>query len=252
MVSMLTNNGSPLSLPCSQNKVVVAGLTSGEMDSFLQIAELLFAGVILDDELACWSLHVDIVQQLEASSYSVDDLTTLMAMIILFKSAMVRLYADVRDLAGKLLSVIFPNLELASHWPDQIRFLGPPWCQDTKLWEQCHLPARVTLTRMNQRFCERDVLGKVSYSFPICDCAGPTLILCVHRPTQTMRSSGMLSMLVTQGHLSSLLETTLQCPTPSQVVVWLCQTSLTIASASSPTPTAVSSPPRTTSEAETR
>jgi hypothetical protein len=119
-----------------------------------------------------------------------DDLTMLTAMIILFKSAMVRLYADVRDSAGKLLSVIFPNLELASHWPNQIRFLGPPWCQDTKLWEQCHLPARLTLTRTNQRFCERDILGKVSYSLlaPVSiilrDHAGPTPHL-VHVQTHT-------------------------------------------------------------------
>ena len=32
----------------------------------------------------------------------------------------------------------YPNFEAERHWPRKIKFLGPPWFQNTKHWETQH------------------------------------------------------------------------------------------------------------------
>jgi hypothetical protein len=140
--------------------VTVAGFIGGEMDSFLQIAELLFASLIPDDELECWTLHINIVRQLEADAFIRTALNMLKDDISLFQASMVKLYG-VGSEEGDPQSFAFPNFETASHWADQIHFLGPPWSQDTMLWERCHHPAKKTIERTNKRNCEKDVTRKV-------------------------------------------------------------------------------------------
>lgn len=60
----------------------------------------------------------------------------------------------------KCLSFKFPNFEVAGHWPRLIRFLGPPWFQDTRLWEHRHLAAKTTARRTNQHNTELAILTK--------------------------------------------------------------------------------------------
>ena len=54
---------------------MVAGLTGGEIDSFLQVAELLFKEQVSDlQELKCWQVHVDIVWLLQQDGFNTVDL----------------------------------------------------------------------------------------------------------------------------------------------------------------------------------
>lgn len=150
-----------ISLTHAQNNITVAGFTGGEMDSFLQVAELLFAELLTDpEEVYCWTLHVDLVRLLESDSFTPSQRATLRTKTIEWKALMVKLYGEVQ-VQGAPLSFAFPNFELVEHWADQIEFLGPPWFQDTKLWERCHLAAKRIVGRSNRRDTERDILLKV-------------------------------------------------------------------------------------------
>jgi hypothetical protein len=156
------------------------------MDSFIQVAELLFMPLVRDtQEIVCWRLHVDIVRFLQRESFTSQDLEKLGSMILRWKRMMVELYGDVKDQRKTKtrktkkakknetgataesddtanVSFNFPNFEVCEHWPELIRFLGPPWFQDTRLWEQRHLSAKTTARRTNQQATERAVLIKVT------------------------------------------------------------------------------------------
>jgi hypothetical protein len=77
---------------------VVAGLTGGEMDSFLQITELLFKEWVSDpQERKCWRLHVDIVRLLQQETYDAIDLNNLEMMTKRWKYLMVKIYSGVAE-----------------------------------------------------------------------------------------------------------------------------------------------------------
>ena len=164
------------------------------MDSFLQVAELLFRERVSDpQERECWRVHVDIIRLLQQDSFSANDLEKLEKLTKRWKHLMVKLYggvaerqratsskkkrskkrsrtaktaaSDTTTSGEKPLSFSFPNFEVAQHWPELIRFLGPPWVQDTRLWEQRHLAAKTTARRTNQINTERAILIKVRVPF---------------------------------------------------------------------------------------
>ncbi len=174
--------------------MAVAGLTGGEMDSFLQVAELLFKERVSDpQERECWRIHVDIVRLLQQDSFDANDLDKLEKLTKRWKHLMVKFYGGVAERQRatsskktsskktrskkrsrtaetaassmtsreKPLSFKFLNFEVAQHWPELIRFLGPPWVQDTRLWEQRHLTVKMTAHRTNQINTELAILVKV-------------------------------------------------------------------------------------------
>ncbi|ELR13517.1 uncharacterized protein ACA1_247210 [Acanthamoeba castellanii str. Neff] len=158
-------------------KVVVAGLTGGEMDSFLQVAELLFKERVSDpQERECWQIHVDILEKLtkrwkhlmvkfyggvaERQRATSLKKTRLKKRSKKWSRTAETVASDMMTSGEKPLSFKFPNFEVAQHWPELIRFLGPPWVQDTRLWEQRHLAAKMTAHRMNQINTERAILVK--------------------------------------------------------------------------------------------
>jgi hypothetical protein len=144
-------------------------------------------------ELECWQIHIDIVQLLQQDSFDTHNLNKLEKATKRWKHLMVKLYGDVveerkqpassRKKSSKkqpkkksrttkrtatnageketLLSFKFPNFEVAEHWSELIRFLGPPWVQNTQLWEQRHLAAKTTARRTNQINTELAILVKV-------------------------------------------------------------------------------------------
>jgi hypothetical protein len=174
--------------------LVVVGLTGGEMDSFLQVAELLFREQVSDpQECKCWRIHVNIVCLLQQDSFSANDLDKLEKLTKRWKHLMVKLYggvaeqqcatsskkkwskkcsqmaemvaSDMMTSREKPLSFSFPNFKVTQHWPELIRFLSPPWVQDTPLWEQWHLMAKMTACRTNQINTEWAILIKVRVPF---------------------------------------------------------------------------------------
>jgi hypothetical protein len=174
----------------TQGKLVVAGLTGGEMDSFIQVAEVLFLKLLPSfEEWQCWMLHINIMRLLQHDSFSNSNLMELNCMTKEWKLAMVQLYSKVlnwRKQDGqtmtrkksmtqkqqqvtmatsktetKQISFKFPNFKVTEHWPELIHFLGPPWFQDTKLWEFQHLEAKMTAQLMNQQNMEHTILIKV-------------------------------------------------------------------------------------------
>ncbi|ELR18787.1 uncharacterized protein ACA1_166450 [Acanthamoeba castellanii str. Neff] len=177
-------------------KLVVAGLTGGEMDSFLQVTELLFREWVSDlQEHECWHVHVDIVHLLQQDSFSANDLDKLEKLTKRWKHLMVKLYGSVAEwqcvmslkkkwlkkclwtaemvasdmtMSGeKPLSFSFLNFEVMQHWPELICFLGPPWVQDTCLWEQWHLVAKMTVCCTNQINTEWVILIKEPYTLTV-------------------------------------------------------------------------------------
>ncbi len=81
-----------------QGKVAVAGLTGGEMDSFLQIAELLFRERVSNpQEHQCWRIHVNIVCLLQQDSFTANDLDELERATKRWKHLMVKLYGTVAE-----------------------------------------------------------------------------------------------------------------------------------------------------------
>jgi hypothetical protein len=81
-----------------QGKLVVAGLTGGEMDSFLQIAELLFREWVSDlEECKCWCIHVDIVCLLQQDSFTANNLNKLERATKRWKHLMVKLYGGIAE-----------------------------------------------------------------------------------------------------------------------------------------------------------
>ncbi|ELR12033.1 uncharacterized protein ACA1_353350 [Acanthamoeba castellanii str. Neff] len=181
-------------------KVVVAGLTGGEMDSFLQVAELLFKEQVSDpQERKCWQIHVNIIRLLQQESFNTNNLKKLEKLTKRWKHLMVKFYggvakrqratsskktrskkrskkrsrtaktaaSDTTTSGEKPLSFKFPNFEVAQHWPELIHFLRPPWVQDTHLWEQQHLAAKMTAHRTNQINTERAILVKEPYTLSV-------------------------------------------------------------------------------------
>ena len=160
------------------------------MDSFLQVPELLFKERVSDpQERECWRIHVDIVRLLQQDSFDTNDLDKLEKLTKRWKHLMVKFYSGVAERqratslkktrskkrswtaetvasdtttsGEKPLSFKFPNFEVAQHWLELIRFLGPPWVQDTRLWEQRHLTVKMTAHRTNQINTELAILVKV-------------------------------------------------------------------------------------------
>jgi hypothetical protein len=159
--------------------LVVAGLTGGEMDSFLQITELLFKECMSNPrEHECWCIHINIVHLLQQESFTANDLNNLKRLTKRWKYLMVKLYSGIAKrqqatnsnrtqpkkkscttkpttnsneammtmtMSEKLLSFKFPNFNKLQHWSELIHFLGPLWVQDMRLWEQRHLAAKMTV-----------------------------------------------------------------------------------------------------------
>jgi hypothetical protein len=69
--------------------------------------------------------------------------------------------SDTTTSGEKPLSFKFLNFEVVQHWPELIHFLGLPWVQDMRLWEQWHLVAKMTVHRTNQINTECAILVKV-------------------------------------------------------------------------------------------
>jgi hypothetical protein len=177
-----------------QGKVVVVGLTGGKMDSFLQVTKLLFREWVSNlQECKCWCVHVDIVCLLQQDSFSTNDLEKLEKLTKRWKHLMVKIYSSIAEqqhvtsskkmqlkkclwmvktaasnmmMSGeKPLSFSFPNFKVAQHWPELIHFLSPPWVQDTCLWEQWHLVAKMTMCHTNQINTKCTILIKVHFPF---------------------------------------------------------------------------------------
>jgi hypothetical protein len=123
------------------------------MDTFCQIAEICLMGLISNEELACWRLHIDIVAMLQQATFSRVDLATLRATTQLWKSQMVKLYPNA--------PFDFPNFETGEHWAEQIAYLGAPLYQSTVLWEARHHATRQAASNTNYTMLERDVLVRV-------------------------------------------------------------------------------------------
>ena len=60
--------------------------------------------------------------------------------------------------SSKLLSFELPNFKVISHWAEQIRYLGPPWLQLTRLWEQKHQECKLVMCKMNMKHLDKSVL----------------------------------------------------------------------------------------------
>ncbi len=160
------------------------------MDSFLQVAELLFKERVSDpQERECWRIHVDIVHLLQQDSFNANDLDKLKKLTKRWKHLMVKFYSGIAErqhvmslnkmqlkkwswtakmvasnttMSGeKLLSFKFLNFKVVQHWLELIHFLSPPWVQDTRLWEQWHLVVKMTAHRTNQINTELAILVKV-------------------------------------------------------------------------------------------
>ncbi|ELR24549.1 uncharacterized protein ACA1_171220 [Acanthamoeba castellanii str. Neff] len=165
-----------------QGKVVVAGLTGGEMDSFLQVAELLFKERVSDpQERECWQIHVDIVRLLQQESFDANDLEKLEKLTKRWKHLMVKFYGGVaerqRATSSKEDAVEEAVEEAVADGRDggqrhdderreatqlQISELQgrATLAGDTRLWEQRHLAAKMTAHRTNQINTERAILVK--------------------------------------------------------------------------------------------
>lgn len=78
-----------------KGKLVVAGLMGGEMESFVQIAEVVLLGLVDDRELKSWRLHTDIIDLLRLDAPTEADLNELHTLTMEWKSLMVSLYGDV-------------------------------------------------------------------------------------------------------------------------------------------------------------
>ena len=172
----------------------MAGLTGGEMDSFLQVTKLLFRELVSNpQEHKCWHIHINIIHLLQQDSFSANNLNKLEKLTKRWKHLMVKLYggvakqqhttslkkkwskkhswtakmaaSDTTASREKPLSFSFPNFKVTQHWPELIHFLSPPWVQDTCLWEQQHLMAKMTMCHTNQINTERVILIKVCVPF---------------------------------------------------------------------------------------
>ncbi|ELR14995.1 uncharacterized protein ACA1_211490, partial [Acanthamoeba castellanii str. Neff] len=151
-------------------------------------------------ERECWQIHVDIVRLLQQESFDANDLEKLEKLTKRWKHLMVKFYggvaerqratsskktrskkrskkrsrtaetaaSDTTTSGEKPLSFKFLNFEVVQHWPELICFLGPPWVQDTCLWEQRHLAAKMTAHRTNQINTERAILVKEPYMLSVC------------------------------------------------------------------------------------
>lgn len=156
------------------------------MESLIQVLEACLLDLGLpQSELECWQQHIDLIALLNQDSFSTTDLDMIHSLALKWKRSMVQLYGDFippectkthkrkkhqstrhkKPLTPakppKPLSFNFPNIETIEHWRELIDFLGPPWFQSTKLWEQRHLVAKATARRTNMRNITRDVLTNV-------------------------------------------------------------------------------------------
>jgi hypothetical protein len=73
----------------------MAVLTGREMESLMQVLEVCLLGLVLDKELDCWQLHLNIVEQLNKDNFKQEDLDQLSAMTFCWKRAMMDLYSKV-------------------------------------------------------------------------------------------------------------------------------------------------------------
>lgn len=147
-------------------------LVGDQMETILQIIEECLISLAHPDDLACWRAHVNLVELLRKPSFSESDLADLTMAIDDFKSRFHQVHADVCDVirtrkdgvatsVSKLLNLQFPNFGVLEHWPDQIRFLGAPSFQSTKVWEHRHLDSKRCCHNTNQKEFERDVMIRV-------------------------------------------------------------------------------------------
>ncbi|ELR18686.1 uncharacterized protein ACA1_394520 [Acanthamoeba castellanii str. Neff] len=80
------------------NGKVVVGLTGGEMDSFLQVAELLFKERVSNpQERECWQIHINIVHLLQQESFNANNLKKLKKLTKRWKHLMVKFYGGVAE-----------------------------------------------------------------------------------------------------------------------------------------------------------
>jgi hypothetical protein len=159
------------------------------MVSVLQVLEICLLGLVGEEELECWRLHIDIINFLERQSFTREERQHLTDMVTRWKEQMYQIYrvlirqAQQEDSrhrkrrkattsrkrgapAGRTsedepLSLEMPNFEVISHWEQQIEFLGPPWLQSTALWERKHQECKMMMRKTNMRHLDKAVLINV-------------------------------------------------------------------------------------------
>lgn len=67
------------------------------MESFLQIAEICLEGCVSNKELHCFSLHIDIIEQMKAESFTDLDLQELGTLIQRWKKKFFKLYSNLTE-----------------------------------------------------------------------------------------------------------------------------------------------------------
>ncbi len=72
-------------------------LTSGELESLMQVIEVCLMGLILDEEQECWEVHINIIHTLQGQHFADSTLMMLTSKIQWWKGEMVRLYRDVTE-----------------------------------------------------------------------------------------------------------------------------------------------------------
>ena len=152
------------------------------MESICQIIEVCMVGYATVEQLECLRNHMDQLIKLRQTSLSDDDLDEAEALGLLWKTQFIALFTGVYEKVAKLgtnnysrshfslinsllgyvpLSLNFVNLETMEHWADQIRYLGAPWVQSTKLYEHCHHKCKKAARTTNGHNLERDVTLQV-------------------------------------------------------------------------------------------
>jgi hypothetical protein len=134
-----------------QGRLALVSLKGGEMDTLMQVIEIVLCGLVDNKDMAAWQLHVDILVMLLCDTHSQHYLVELQHLIAM-SPTMMRLdssnqpdddevhgaSATPSDVAmERTLNLLnIPNFKTISHVPEQISFLGPMWFQDTILYEQ--------------------------------------------------------------------------------------------------------------------
>jgi len=154
------------------HSVKLVRLVGDQMETILQIIEECLLGLAHKEDILCWKAHIEMVELLRQSSFTNAGLAMLQGAVDHFKTEFHRVHINVSDTItirkdgtvtkkDKPLNLQFPNFGALEHWPEQIRYLGPPCLQSTKVWEHRHLDSKRCSHNTNQKEYERDTMLQV-------------------------------------------------------------------------------------------
>jgi hypothetical protein len=72
-------------------------------------------------------------------------------------------YVNKKNQLSQRYNLKIPDFEAEDHWPTMIQFLGPPYLQSTKFWENYNLVMKEFRTVINHQNEERDILHNVHH-----------------------------------------------------------------------------------------